>query len=254
MLEKTFCHVEKVADRTERSLWEQGCSDWYTYLSDPERFSIGTADREVFDQTIRDSAEALAQGVHQYFTQNLPQRHVWRAWPQFRDRCAYLDIETDGGSTGDSVTMIGLWDGSEFICLLKNESLESFRDVVSRYSMLVTFFGTGFDIPMLNQAFRGLKFDQIHLDLCPTLRQLGLKGGLKKIEQQVGIARPESAAGLSGLDAIRLWSKWQHGDEQALATLTEYNRQDVVNLEKLAAFAYHRLSVQTLGHLLKART
>lgn len=253
MLEKTFCHVEKVSDRTEGSLWEQGCDDWYAYLRDPDHFSIGTADRDTFTHTIRESAEALAGGEHQFFASRLPSRIVWRAWPCFRDRSAYLDIETDGGNLGESVTMVGLWDGSEFTCLVKGDNLENFRDIVSRYSMLVTFFGTGFDLPMLAQAFPGWKPDQLHLDLCPTLRQLGLKGGLKRIEQQVGITRPDDTAGLNGLDAIRLWRRWQHGDESSLQRLVEYNRQDVVNLERLASFAYNRLSVLTLGPRRTAR-
>ena len=117
--------------------------------------------------------------------------------------------------------------------------------------MLVTFFGSGFDLPMLEKRFRGHTFNQIHFDLCPTLRRLGLRGGLKSIERQLGIARGEETDGLSGWDAVKLWNMYYHlGDEAALERLVAYNREDVVNLETLAIYAVERLQVQTmLGNL-----
>lgn len=173
---------------------------------------------------------------------------AWRAWPEFRSSCVYLDIETNGGQSGDSITTIGLYDGNEFQCLVKGQDLANFRDIISKYSMMVTFFGASFDIPMLQKLFRDVTFDQIHLDLCPTLRRLGLRGGLKKIEKQLGISRVEEAEGLSGLDAIRLWHAYsRRGDEKALETLIAYNREDVINLETLAEYAYNQLREATLG-------
>jgi uncharacterized protein YprB with RNaseH-like and TPR domain len=55
--------------------------------------------------------------------------------------------------------------------------------------MLVTFNGLNFDVPMLYRNFPKLMLDQLHLDLCPTLRRVGLRGGLKRIEQQLGLLR-----------------------------------------------------------------
>jgi uncharacterized protein YprB with RNaseH-like and TPR domain len=111
--------------------------------------------------------------------------------------------------------------------------------------MIVTFFGSGFDVPMLQKRFRDVKFDQIHLDLCPTLRRLGFRGGLKSIEKQVGIARVEETQGLTGFDAIKLWNRYlRNRDDSALETLIAYNREDVVNLEFLAELAYKGLKEQ----------
>lgn len=215
--------------------------DWATYMADPSAFRIGYAARETFKLTLERSMAALEAGVHQYFAPLLRQAEAWRAWPDFRHSCAYVDIETDGGRSGQSVTTIGLWDGKSFQCFVKGDNLANFVDAISHYSMIVTFFGTGFDVPMIQKAFRGIDLDQIHLDLCPTLRQLGYKGGLKKIEKEFGITRCEEAEGLSGLDAIRLWRAYQRGDEKSLQTLIAYNREDVVNLETLAEAAYTKL-------------
>lgn len=246
MLEQTFCHVPGIGADAERSLWRQGCSSWADYLGRPGDWSIGSADPDDAARVLERSVEALAAREHQYFERALGMREAWRAWPEFRDRCVYLDIETDGGQSGDSVTCVGLYDGDEFQCLVQGEDLGSLPDVLSRYGMVVTFFGSGFDIPMLKRAFRNLNVDQIHLDLCPTLRRLGLRGGLKKIERQLGIARGEETDGLTGLDAVRLWRAYQRGNDGALKTLIEYNREDVVNLERLAEIAYRDLRAMTL--------
>ena len=166
---------------------------------------------------------------------------AWRAWPEFREKTVYLDIETDGGRSGSAITTIGLYDKEGFTGLVRDVDLGNFPDIISRYSMIVTFFGAGFDLPMLQKRFPHVRFDQIHLDLCPTLRKLGLRGGLKSIEKQLGLARGDDTDGLTGLDAIRLWRQHQRGHRTALETLLAYNREDVVNLETLAEYAYDRL-------------
>ncbi len=159
----------------------------------------------------------------------------------------YLDIETDGTSGPESLTCIGMFDGSEFVCLLKGDDIESFRDRISRYSMIVTFFGTGFDLPVLDRRFPGLQLDQIHFDLCPALRSLGYRGGLKAIERGLGIKRSPETEGLSGYDAVRLWREYMRGNERALDLLVRYNREDTVNLEPLAEIAFRQLRDLTLA-------
>ncbi|MDI9641423.1 ribonuclease H-like domain-containing protein [Geitlerinema splendidum] len=215
-------------------------------MEDPKRFSVGNASPEVVRSILLDSKHALDSRDHQFFAQSLGSKEAWRAWPEFRDQTVYLDLETDGGSLGDSVTMVGLYDGKEFQCLVKGESLGNFPDVISNYSLIVSFFGIGFDVPMLKKAFPSVPFDHLHLDLCFALKRVGIRGGLKKIERQMGISRGEDTDGLTGLDAIRLWRMHQHGDSEALKTLTEYNREDVVNLERVAEITYSKLKAVTL--------
>lgn len=210
------------------------------------RFSVGGASPELVRQVIQESVGALESENHQYFSKALPARETWRAWKEFRHNCVYLDIETDGGNWGNSVTTIGLYDGNEFTCLIKGHDLENFRDIISRYSMIVTFFGTGFDLPVLEKCFPGIGFDHIHIDLCFAMKQLGYRGGLKKIETQLGIQRSPQSQGLTGRDAITLWRRYLMGSDAALETLVAYNREDVVNLEKLADHAFTRLTARTL--------
>ena len=138
--------------------------------------------------------------------------------------------------------MIGLYDGISYVCLTKHDDLGSFPDLISHYSMIVTFAGAMFDLPQLQRQFGGLRFDQIHVDLVQPFRRLGVRGGLKKIEKDLGIERSEAIEGLSGYDAVRLWRRYrQLGDDGALERLVEYNRADTVNLERLAEESYARL-------------
>ena len=74
--------------------------------------------------------------------------------------------------------------------------------------------------------------------------RLGHRGGLKRIEQSLGIARVPEAEGLSGMDAVRLWRVWRRGGrdaEDALRVLLAYNREDVVNMKTLLDYALPRL-------------
>jgi len=188
----------------------------------------------------------LLDREHQFFRAGLGMRQAWRAFPDFKDSCVYLDIETDG-SAGNNVTMIGLYDGDSYRCLIQGDDLENFRDLISHYSLVVTFFGFSYDIPVLQKRFPGLEFDQIHIDLCPMLNGLGYRGGLKKIEKELGIERSRETEGLTGRDAIWLWRKSRtHDDEDSLKRLIAYNREDCVNLEKLANHAYDCLRSNAL--------
>lgn len=245
MLRSSFILIPGIGATTERSLWKQGFHDWETLLANVADAKLGTASADDCKRALDEAEAALQSSNHQFFAKRLGLAEAWRAWPHFRRSTVYLDIETDGGMRGESVTLIGMFDGAEFRALVKGDDIEEFQDAITHYGMIVSFFGSGFDLPMLQKRFWGLQFDQIHMDLCPTLRRLGYRGGLKKIEKQVGIHRCDEAEGLSGMDAVVLWRQHQLGDEAALPRLIAYNREDVVNLERLAELAYSKLEATT---------
>lgn len=238
MLKHTFFHIPGIGRSTERRLWENGVSDWDVFSASIDSVAIAETSRQLAPQILEHSRTCLDSRNHQFFSKTLGLQEAWRAFPDFRDKCVYLDIETDGGWEGDSITMVGLYDGNEFRALIRDVDLHTFPDVISHYGMIVTFFGSGFDLPMLQKRFWGLQFDQIHLDLCPTFKKLGIRGGLKKIEKQLGIARGQDTDGLDGRAAIRLWREFQEGSKEALELLIAYNREDVVNMERLAEICY----------------
>ena len=177
-----------------------------------------------------------------YFARNLPARDHWRAWPEFGDAVAYLDIETTGLSLGrDAVTVVGVYDGSARRSFIQGDDLEDLPSALEHAKLLVTFNGSRFDVPFLRKAFPRMALDQIHIDVLHPLRRLGFVGGLKAIEAEMGISRSDETSGLRGFDAIRLWHAYEAGDDEALDLLLAYNMEDAVNLEPLAELAYEGL-------------
>ena len=94
---------------------------------------------------------------------------------------------------------------------------------------LYTYNGASFDLPFL--AWRpgvDLRRSFRHQDLMRDCHRANLYGGLKAVEQKLGIRR--KLPDMRGADAVDLWHKYRRGDAAALQTLLEYNREDVENL------------------------
>jgi uncharacterized protein YprB with RNaseH-like and TPR domain len=246
MLRRTFLHVPGVGYRTEERLWRSGLESWED-VGGARAGAIPRHLRPLLEEEIARSEDALRKGKHRYFAVRLPAREHWRAWPEFRNAVGYLDIETTGLDFGrDAVTVVGLYDGRRKRSFVKGVNLEDLPDALEGVRLLVTFNGSRFDVPFLRRAFPRMRLDQLHVDLMNPLHRLGFWGGLKKIERRLGIERSDETAGMSGFDAVRLWAEYEAGDDDALDTLIAYNREDVVNLEPLANFAYASLKALVL--------
>jgi uncharacterized protein YprB with RNaseH-like and TPR domain len=245
MLTSTFLHAPGIGGSTERKLWKAGVLTWESALTTP-RLPLGEAQRRALLPILEASLTALDARDARWFAKNLPARDQWRAVPTFGERTAYVDIETNGGMEADDVTIIGLYDGFGSRIFVKGRDLDAFPAAIAEFDVLVTFFGTGFDLPMLRRRFPGLPLDTVHLDLCFALRRLGYKGGLKAIERELGIRRAFEIEDMSGLDAVHLWNAWERrGDSDALERLIAYNRADIENLASLQAIALPKLALAT---------
>ena len=246
MLEKTFVHIPGIGYTTEQRLWERGLRSWTAALEHvgvPGSFSA--ARWGLVQDHCRQSVSSLQACDYRYFARALAGRDHWRACRHFRDGIGYLDIETDGGYYASSITVIGLYDGLRVKTFIKGENLADFAEELERYSLLVTFNGTTFDLPLLKRAFPGAPWDQLHVDLRYALAKLGYRGGLKQIEREVGLARDLEIRGLAGDDAIVLWQQYRRGSAEALELLLRYNAADVENLETLLDLALPRLQAHT---------
>ncbi len=247
MLTSTFIHAPGIGEVLERRLWQQGARTWDDFLADSRAYKLPEVRRAALVETLLRSREALSARDYRYFAQSLKLRDHWRAVDAFRDSVAYLDIETTGTGGSDQVTLIGLYDGERFQQFVRGENLLEFLEVIDTYRVLVTFFGAGFDLPVLQSQFSGLRFPHLHVDLCFLYRRLGLKGGLKSIERQLGLERSPDTRGLSGWDAVRLWWEYQHGNPASLETLLRYNAEDVLNLEHLLNHGLAEMTRRCLG-------
>lgn len=239
MLESTFIHCPGVGLKTERALWESGAGCWNEYLALDGALRKGGR-HALLEPLVRESIDRFRAADFAWFARQLPLREHWRAYLTFKRRAAFLDIETTGGMGPDALTVVGLYDGLRLRQFVKGDNLEEFPEAVQAFSMLISFFGSGFDIPFLKRAFR-MEFAQLHIDLCFMLKRLGHKGGLKKVERSFGCRRSAETEGLDGSDAVDLWWQYRRGDEKALARLLAYNAEDVVNLETLIEAAYPRM-------------
>jgi len=241
MLTRTFVHVPKIGYTTEKRLWDAGAETWMSALSLPGPPGGFSSERwDLLCDTLENSLLSLQAGDHRYFTQYLQARDHWRAFPEFRSRVAYLDIETDGLDRYNQVTVVGIYDGVRTRSYVAGENMDQFPEDIAQFAVLVTFNGATFDLPFLRRRF-GSIFDQLHIDLRFALGRLGLQGGLKAIERRLGLRRADEIADISGEQAVMLWHEYRRGSAEALALLLEYNRADVENLEVLMEIAYRRL-------------
>ncbi len=169
----------------------------------------------------------------------------WRIFPEFRDKLAYLDIETTGlEKLNEEITTIALYSNNAIKYYVLGENLNDFREDIFEYSVLVTYNGKLFDIPIIEKKLR-IKLNHAHIDLRWVLKSIGAKGGLKKSERHFGIARKE-LEGIDGTIAPKLWKEYEiNKDISALETLIAYNIQDVLNLEKLLVIAYNKKVADT---------
>ena len=152
---------------------------------------------------------------------------------------AYLDIETTGLFPEYSqITVIGLHlvrAGSErFVQLVGDEvTAERLLAALEGVDVIHTYNGSRFDLPFI-QAYLGVDLTEgfEHCDLMFDCWQNNLYGGLKHVERCLGI--PRRLKEVNGYEAVRLWWRYINDyDEDALKTLCEYNREDVVNLKTL---------------------
>lgn len=143
----------------------------------------------------------------------------------------YLDIET---SFERRVTVFGLLRNDRGLIQIVGDAItrDSIEEALRGIDTLCTFNGEFFDLPVLRRAYGiGLLERCRSLDLSMECRRVGRRGGLKRIEDGLGI--PRSLRGVTGYDAMVLWQRWERGDREALETLLQYNRDDVVNLALL---------------------
>ncbi|MFI5418997.1 MAG: ribonuclease H-like domain-containing protein [Candidatus Lutacidiplasmatales archaeon] len=194
------------------------------------------------------SERALAERDTGFFGSRLPPGELWRLYPTFRPETAFLDIETTSLSPYEGiVTVVTVHGGGATRTFVADDTLEELPAWLQRFGVLVTFNGRIFDVPFLQTHLPHLRVPPAHIDLRYVLYRLGYAGGLKRIEQNLGLGDRQGVEGIHGLDAVRLWEAFRRGNKGALDRLVKYNRADTVNLEPLLDFATRELTQRLLG-------
>ena len=171
-------------------------------------------------------------------------------------KAAYLDIETSyigrlpfpslcKDFKNHKITVIGILvtDGTSdsFHQLAgKDISEKVLMKVLEGVERIVTYNGrsipdkvknrVGFDFPVI-AAELGVVLDRIfnHIDLVPLCWEHGLYGGLKKVEETLGLKR--QLPGKDGAWAAATWKKYEETrNDRYLNELLTYNKEDVFML------------------------
>jgi hypothetical protein len=236
-IENSYIPVRGVGQRTEHDLWEAGATRWDGF----DRDLVGETVGERIERFIESAQPHLEGGDADFFADQFPDSEQWRLYENFRDGTLFLDIETTGlDQRRDSVTTVSVHRDGETSTLVQGRDLTADRleTIFDRAALLATFNGAQFDVPFLETQF-DVEVDLPHLDLRFLARRIGLSGGLKAIERDIGIERDRPD--ISGREAVRLWREYERGDRAALETLIEYNREDTVNLQTLMDHVCGRL-------------
>jgi len=264
LLASTFQLSRGVGPGREKRLWGQGFACWGDLLDAPAGASPQGPGDGALRAAVKDAQDALTRGDADRLADMLPAGEHWRMFADFSDLAggaAYLDIETgDDDVAWGGISAIGIFDRDGPHILLAGRDLHRFPQLARGYSMLVTFNGLSFDVPILRRAFPDWTPPACHVDLRHLMARVGHQGGLKAIEREgalhgLGLARPPHLARLDGWDAGRLWrlGRGPRGDRDALRLFAEYNLHDVVHLRTLIAYAYNALIDRIEAPAVRAR-
>ena len=238
MIFNTFLFLKGISASTEEKLWSLGIQDWECFLAARTIPGISQKRKQAFNACIKEAKHNLYSGNIEYFTGRLPAVEHWRLYPVFKTEAVFLDIETSGVEEDAYITVIGLYDGERTKTMIKGVNLDPgiLKKELQHYKMIVSFNGSAFDLPHIEKRFPELLPNSLHMDLRHLCARMGLKGGLKQVERELGIKRTNPIVErLYGGDALTLWKMFRAtGDEYYLHLLVEYNEEDCVNLQIIA--------------------
>ena len=154
----------------------------------------------------------------------------WEAasWLEDPERIVFVDIETTGLSRYyDELTLIGYQIADRHYVFVAGDDPTHFLSVMAEASCVVTFNGALFDLPFLKKTFPTIVIPERHIDLRFASRRVGLSGGQKAIERELGLALRHDVEDVDGRSAVLLWHRYLGGDDRSLRQLIRYNLADV---------------------------
>lgn len=233
MLKNTFQHLDGWGTLKEREMWNSKIFTWDDYF-----MKMGGNQLNLFVGSPKDLLEEsrikLDKRDGKYFAEKLPASAYYRIAHSMPEKTIFVDIETTGLSRYyNKITIIGWSIMDKYsVCLPgdKNGEMKLFDDF-SNAECIITFNGSLFDIPFIKSTYPSLKIPKCHIDLRFFCRRVGLSGGQKVVEKQLGFKRPESLIDVDGFEATILWHHYKNGEKDSLKTLIEYNAQDIYGMK-----------------------
>ena len=235
LLRRSFQHLPGISAAEEARLWAEGISDWADLIRHtPVQLDMYRKRGSALQSAVEASEEALANRDVAFFANRLPKREHYRIAASFPERCVFLDIESTGLSTYyDQVTLVGWSVDDTYTVLIDPGRIEELERRLHEHAMVVTFNGSLFDLPFLARRFKKSWSGLCHVDLRYLAKRVGLTGGQKKIEGELGLTREASLEGITGAEAVALWFDYKEGDLDALRELIRYNHADIEGMKFL---------------------
>jgi|TARA_B100002003_G_C14128659_1_gene542872 hypothetical protein len=253
MIENSFIHISGIGPKTESVLWDLGIQSWSKFLDEEshllENKILSKKKIESIKEGIKTSIIKLREGDSRYFHNSLKSKDRWRMFKNFKSTTAYLNIKTTELEEYSSVqyesalevgiTTITIYDGAQIKYYVNGQNLDDFKNDISDYNQLITYNGTYFDFPFIEDYLCVELFEHSHIDLKFALHSLGYSGGRNHIEKELGLNR-KLLERIDGLSAHYLWEEYiNNQNKAALETLLAYNIEDAINLEILMHKAFN---------------
>ena len=234
MVDQTFLHFPGIGPATEQRIFEAGLSTWSSVLQAPESLPFRGERRTVLLRELGRCQEALEKEDLSLLVDSLIVREQWRILAKWRERLTYFDIETSGLSYDDYITVVACYHKGQVHQFVRGENLDDFLELLDDVDLLVSFNGGTFDVPLVLRTWHIQELPCAHIDLRWQCYHVGLRGGLKEVEQLLDIRRSSRLEGIDGFEAVLLWSRWEGSrDAQAREKLLAYCRQDVLSLRAI---------------------
>lgn len=231
MLKSTFQHLKGVGKKSERALWQNGFTTWERYAASfPKQCCLFGP--PISDCPLDESLAAYERGDMTFFAKTLPTAEYYRVALEFPQDVLFLDIETTGLSLHyDIITIVGWSLGSSYGVYINGQDETLLRTALGKAKVLVTFNGTMFDLKFISKHFDKLIIPPVHIDLRFFAKRVGLSGGQKAIEKEIGFERDSGILDMLGEAAPILWHKYRRGDRDAMRRLIEYNHADIEGMK-----------------------
>lgn len=248
MIDRTFIHCSGIGPTYEKKLHDAGFKDWKSVLDNRDDLPFNGKVTTNLIKELTKSSMAFKEGDIQYFVSCFPIRDQWKILGQFYDKASYFDIETTDISFGNAIiTLIVCYHKGKLYHFIRNENLDDFLDLLEDIELLVSFNGNSFDVPHILNNYHIPDIPCAHIDLRWQCYHCQYIHGLKNIEIEMGIQRPDDLKGIDGLEAVYLWHRWENGDLESKNRLIRYCSADVLSLKLIAAkiLNFHGINVES---------
>ncbi len=233
MITGALLHCPGIGPKRLTELELLGVRTWLDVLADENRIPVGY--RGPLVDECRRCQTALATDNIMYFAECFAPRDKWRILSHYLDQTSFFDIETTGLEHDAAITVIVCWHRGRLHTFVEHDNLDAFLELLDDVTLLASFNGSSFDVPRVLDTFHIPNLPCPHIDLRWICHHRAMSGSLKRISQQLGIARPSDLSAADGALAVRLWNSWRYSQNHDARThLVRYCAADVLLLVLLA--------------------